>query len=104
MANWEMQLCSRVIRHGCLTEVLEWGVAPEDFLTSEGRSMFNHIVGYYSMANTAGAVIGENAAKQHYPNFQDLRGYQTLQQESGKYYAADRWCTHLRWYHRNQRS
>lgn len=65
-----MQLCSRVIRTGCLTDVLEWGIAPEDFLTSEGRAIFNHIVGYYSMANTAGAVIGEHAAKQQYPNFQ----------------------------------
>jgi len=70
VANWEIQLCSRVIRTGCLTDVLEQGITPEDFVTSEGRGMFNHLVGYYSQANTAGAIIGVHGAKQVYPNFE----------------------------------
>jgi len=70
MATREMQLISRVIRTGNITDLVEWGITPEDFLTNEGRAMYNSIIGYYSMHNTAGAVIGEQAAQGIFPTFE----------------------------------
>lgn len=69
MATREMQLISRIIRTGCLTDALEWGITPEDFLTNEGRAMYLHILGYYSRADTSGSVLGVEAARYTYPNF-----------------------------------
>jgi hypothetical protein len=69
MSAREMQLMSRIIRTGQLTPVLEWGITPEDYLTSEGRAMFNSVLGYYSRSDTAGSVIGANAVQQFFPNF-----------------------------------
>jgi hypothetical protein len=48
---------------------MAWGIAAEDFLTAEGRAMFNHISGYYSQSISSGSVMGENAARQIYPTF-----------------------------------
>jgi len=69
MATKEMQLISRIIRTGDLNSIIEWGITPEDFLTNEGRAMFNHILGYYSRPGTSGSVIGEQIARQLYPTF-----------------------------------
>lgn len=69
MANKEMQLVSRVIHTGELNNVIDWGITAEDFLSNEGRAMFNHLVGYYTQAGTSGSVIGPQAMTQFYPNF-----------------------------------
>jgi hypothetical protein len=69
MASHELQLLSRVIRTGNLQQVIDWGIAEHDFLTSEGRAIFQNLVGYYSMPESAGSVIGENAIRQRYPTF-----------------------------------
>lgn len=69
MATWEMQLISRIIRTGDLTSVLEWGISDQDFLTMEGNAMFRHLVGYHSVPEHAGSVLGENGARHYYPNF-----------------------------------
>ena len=69
MASWEMQLISRILRKSQLKEVLEWGMEIEDFLTDEGRHMFNHLCSYAQHPETAGAQLGEYAARQAYPNF-----------------------------------
>jgi hypothetical protein len=64
-----MQLISRIINTGELPHAIEWGINADDFLTQEGRAMFMHLLGYYSRADTSGAVIGPNAMQQVYPNF-----------------------------------
>jgi hypothetical protein len=65
-----MQLISRIVTTGDLNSVLDWGITAEDFLTNEGRAIFNHILGYYSRADTAGSVIGPQVMQQIYPYFQ----------------------------------
>jgi hypothetical protein len=57
MAQRELQLISRIIRLGDVTSVIEWGIGPDDFLTSEGRAMFNHILGYYSQVESTGSSL-----------------------------------------------
>jgi hypothetical protein len=69
MANKEMQLISRVIHTGELNTVIDWGITAEDFLTNEGRAMFNHLVGYYTSMGSSGSVIGPQAMAHFYPNF-----------------------------------
>jgi hypothetical protein len=69
MANREMQLVSRVIHTGELSQTIDWGITAEDFLTNEGRAMFNHMVGYYTQVESSGSVIGPQAMAQFYPNF-----------------------------------
>ena len=69
MANKEMQLISRVIHTGDLSRVIDWGITSEDFLSNEGRAMFNHLVGYYTQVGSSGSIIGPYAMTQFYPNF-----------------------------------
>jgi replicative DNA helicase len=69
MATWEMQLLSRVIRTGDLNGPLAWGVGVDDFLTSEGRGIFNVLTGYAAQPGTVGSVVGINALTQVFPNF-----------------------------------
>ena len=69
MANKEMQLVSRIIYSGELSKVVDWGITIEDFLTNEGRAMYNHMTGYYQAAETSGSVIGPEAMAHFYPNF-----------------------------------
>jgi hypothetical protein len=69
MAHRELQLLSRIIRTGNLQEILNRGITERDFKTNEGRTIFQNLVGYYSMPESAGSVIGENAIRQRYPSF-----------------------------------
>lgn len=69
MATWEMQLLSRVIRTGDLTSVVSWGIGTDDFLTSEGRQMYEFISSYSMQAASAGSVIGMSSMTQFFPNF-----------------------------------
>jgi hypothetical protein len=69
MANREMQLVSRIVHNGDLSTAIEWGITPQDFLTNEGRAMFNHILGYYAQQGSAGSVIGPQVVQQLYPTF-----------------------------------
>lgn len=64
-----MQLLSRVIRTGDLGSVLSWGVGSDDFLTSEGKGIFNVLIGYHTHPGTAGSVVGVNALTMIFPNF-----------------------------------
>lgn len=75
MASWEQQLLSRIIRTGDINAVLQWGIGYEDFQSSEGRAMFQHLVGYFQMPETAGAVLGPYALHSMYPNFQLIEDY-----------------------------
>ncbi len=69
MANREMQLVSRIIHTGELNSVIDWGITSEDFLSNEGRAMWNHILGYYTSVGSSGSVIGPQAMAQFYPHF-----------------------------------
>jgi hypothetical protein len=69
MASKEMQLISRVVYTGDLNTVLDWGITSEDMLTNEGRAMYNHILGYYSQADSVGSVIGPQAMTDVYTAF-----------------------------------
>jgi len=69
MANKEMQLISRIIHTGELNAIIDWGLTSDDFLSNEGRAMFNHLVGYYMQVGSSGSVIGPYAMTQFYPNF-----------------------------------
>lgn len=69
MSSREMQLVSRIVTSGDLDAVIDWGITSLDFLTREGRALFNHIVGYYNHNDTKGAVIGPQVAAQLYPYF-----------------------------------
>jgi hypothetical protein len=64
-----MQLLSRVIRTGDLGSVLSWGVGSDDFLTSEGKGIFNVLIGYHTHPGTAGSVVGVHALTMIFPNF-----------------------------------
>lgn len=70
MATWELQLISRIVRSGDLNSVLEYGITLDDFLTTEGRGLFNALLGYHQMPETAGAVLGPYAVQRVFPNFQ----------------------------------
>lgn len=69
MAHPEQQLISHVLRHGNLKAALEWGIYEEDFLTDEGRHMFNHMLGFMKERSNNGAVMGLRSAEVQYPNF-----------------------------------
>lgn len=69
MASKELQLVSRIIYSGDLRSVLEWGVTTDDFITSEGRAFFSHILGYHAKAATAGSVLGAQFVQANYPHF-----------------------------------
>lgn len=69
MATWELQLISRIVRTGDVNSVLQWGMTERDFLTNEGRGFFRHLLSYFSMPETAGAVLGPQAVQTIYPNF-----------------------------------
>lgn len=62
-------LLSRIIREGSIQPILQWGIGYEDFLSSEGRAMFQHLVGYFQMPETSGAVLGPHALQAQYPTF-----------------------------------
>ena len=70
MSTAEAQLLSRIIRSGDISTPLNWGMTYEDFLTSECRAIFQHILSYYQMAGTSGAVLGPYAMQRNYPTFQ----------------------------------
>lgn len=70
MATWDQQLLSRVILTGDIGPIAKWGITYDDFQTPEGRTIFQHLTRYFSMPETAGAVLGTNALREQYPTFQ----------------------------------
>lgn len=70
MASWELQLVSRIVRSGELKNVIEWGITEHDFLSLEGRAMFNMLMGYYQAPSSAGTVLGPYALSKYAPTFQ----------------------------------
>lgn len=64
-----MQLLSHIIRNGCIGAALEWGLQEEDFLTDQGRALFQHILAFTRDPRTRGAQVGPNALRAMYPQF-----------------------------------
>lgn len=69
MASSQHQLISRIIKTGCLSEVLEWGITAGDFTQSETLSVFQLIASYHQAPETAGSVWGPEMLKSKFPNF-----------------------------------
>lgn len=69
MSNWEHQLLSRIVRAGQMNDVLQWGITHKDFVTSEGRGLFQAVLGYHQMPESLGSVLGPNAVQMKYPHF-----------------------------------
>ncbi len=70
MSTAERQLLSRILRDAALPQALDWGITSEDFLTSEGRMIFEFINNVYRLPGNRGAKIGPNALKLHFPHFE----------------------------------
>jgi hypothetical protein len=72
MANFELQLNSRMIREGktALQTILNYGIGLDDFRSSEGKGMFSHLLAYYNDAASSGSLPGINAAVNLFPNFE----------------------------------
>jgi hypothetical protein len=72
MANFETQMNSRIIREGktALAQILDYGIMLDDFRSSEGKGMFQHLLAYYNDASSSGSIPGVNAAQILFPNFE----------------------------------
>lgn len=66
----ELQLVSRIIQSGQLPYVIEWGIQEQDFRTTDGRGLFQHLVSYWKSVETSGAVPGPHCFKNLYPAFE----------------------------------
>lgn len=69
MANFEMQLVSRIVREGSIKEVLDWGITQSDFRTQEARAYFKNIYEYFANPASAGTVFGLHTVQHVYPHF-----------------------------------
>lgn len=63
------QLLSRILRTGCLSEAIEYGISAEDFPIAEERAIFKTLITAYGNPNTAGSVIGNVTAREVFPFF-----------------------------------
>lgn len=72
MAHQEQQLISRIVRTGCLSQVLEWGLTDEDFHTTEGHGWFIFLKGYAAAPDSRGAVPGVNTMRNKFPTFEPV--------------------------------
>jgi hypothetical protein len=72
MANFETQLNSRIIRDGraALQIVLNFGITLDDFRSSEGKGMYQHLLAYYNDKASGGSIPGVHAASILFPNFE----------------------------------
>jgi hypothetical protein len=72
MANFETQMNSRIIREGktALAAILNFGIVLDDYRSSEGKGMFQHLLAYYNDATSSGSLPGMNAAQVLFPNFE----------------------------------
>lgn len=72
MANFELQVASRLIREGksALQIILDFGIGFDDFRSSEGKGMFSHLLAYYNDPTSSGSIPGANAARILFPNFE----------------------------------
>lgn len=69
MANPEMGLLSKIVRHDALKHAIEWGLRDEDFLTDEGRAIYQHMLMMIRDPRFNGSTPGLNVMATLYPNF-----------------------------------
>jgi hypothetical protein len=72
MANFELQLNSRMIRDGktALQVIMNYGIGLDDFRSSEGKGMYSHLLAYYNDTASSGSIPGVHAARLLFPNFE----------------------------------
>ncbi len=64
-----MGLLSKIVRHDALKQAIEWGLRDEDFLTDEGRAIYQHMLMMIRDPRFSGSSPGVNVMKKLYPNF-----------------------------------
>jgi hypothetical protein len=69
MANPEMGLLSKIVRHDALKQAIEWGLRDEDFLTDEGLAIYQHMMMMIRDPRFNGSTPGVNMMATLYPNF-----------------------------------
>lgn len=73
MPTYAEQLISRMLRKGCIGEVLEWGITREDFKTVRDLTGFDFLYGAYQTPEYRNSRPGMNMIQQ-WPGYED---YQT---------------------------
>lgn len=63
----EMQLLSRIVRTGCMAEVVEWGIGARDFKTARGVALWNNAYSFFQMEKNS--VPGLNTIQTVQPDF-----------------------------------
>lgn len=64
-----MGLLSKIVRHDALKQAIEWGLREEDFLTDEGRAIYQHMLVMIRDPRFNGSTPGVNVMATLYPNF-----------------------------------
>lgn len=64
-----MGLLSKIVRHDALKHAIEWGLRDEDFLTDEGRAIYQHMLMMIRDPRFNGSTPGVNVMATLYPNF-----------------------------------
>ena len=64
-----MGLLSKIVRHDALKQAIEWGLRDEDFMTDEGRAIYQHMLTMIRDPRFSGSTPGINVMKKLYPNF-----------------------------------
>lgn len=64
-----MGLLSKIVRHDALKQSIEWGLREEDFLTDEGRAIYQHMLMMIRDPRFHGSTPGVNVMALLYPNF-----------------------------------
>jgi len=55
--SYQLALCSRVVKTGSITPVLNFGITEKDFTTPEARSFWNLILAYHTQQESRGSVV-----------------------------------------------
>lgn len=64
-----MGLLSKIVRYDALKAAIEWGLREEDFLTDEGRAIYQHMLMMIRDPRFNGSTPGVNVMAKLYPNF-----------------------------------
>ncbi len=64
-----MGLLSKIVRHDALQKAIEWGLRDDDFMTDEGRHIYQHMLTMIRDPRFNGSTPGVNVMATLYPNF-----------------------------------
>lgn len=65
--SYQMALCSRIVKSGDITSVLNYGITEDDFTEPKAKSLWNLIAAYYMQPETRGAVITPTMMQMWFP-------------------------------------